>query len=646
MATKIRASNLHTEVNNSIVTKLPLAGGTMTGDIDMGNHSLLFGDFRIQREGNSLTFKHNNNVIALLNSLGDFEVVGDLNSNQNFIYTIGGFTPDLVIDFKQNYYRTGGTDSTLSSSVTHTRASSATMTNSSGNLVTVGNNVPRTGHHVYNGSAWVNEGILHESEARTNALHNSGDVTGTRWVQQIGVTSTATGSPFGSYQSASPTSTGSVEAQSYQIGNPLTQGATYVAWSLAKYSAGNGWFSVSLFDTSSQNNRGWFDLQNGVVGSKDTSIIDYGMIDYGDGWWLCWASKAAASTSGGINLGVTTGDGATGRNSGDVILIAGSQFEQGSTPSSYIPTTGSTATRAAETLTVPNANMPLATPVIIGTEEITNGTFNTDTSGWIAANSTLSVDSNRLKVTATGSFAGAKQDFTTVTGKTYIVTANFTYGDINGYLQIEDRNGGGYLYNDWSPGYSSDTSVTGTFTAVSNLTRVLMLQKYGGSGNYSFWDNISVKEINPISVSIQMDGKMTYSDNNVSNAPNGQGGEVQFSRWWKDASNFISQSLLTDYLDGTLYFIQKNSSGGVDFVQDHEHYDPGVNIPFNIASRHGSTFINGASAGTAFTANTTPTALMTTTDYFELAPKFMGTIGKLRVWSDDLTDTGIAEATT
>ena len=27
---------------------------------------------------------------------------------------------------------------------------------------------PRVGHHVYNGSAWVNEGILHESEARTN----------------------------------------------------------------------------------------------------------------------------------------------------------------------------------------------------------------------------------------------------------------------------------------------------------------------------------------------------------------------------------------------------------------------------------------------------------------------------------------------
>ena len=30
--------------------------------------------------------------------------------------------------------------------------------------------LPRVGHHIYNGNAWVNEGVLHESEARTNLL--------------------------------------------------------------------------------------------------------------------------------------------------------------------------------------------------------------------------------------------------------------------------------------------------------------------------------------------------------------------------------------------------------------------------------------------------------------------------------------------
>ena len=234
--------------------------------------------------------------------------------------------------------------------ITFSRTSSATFLGSNGLLQTAANNIPRI---EYDATGAV-KGLLVE-EARTNILTSSGDVTGTGWTQQIGVTSTATGSPFGSYQSASPTSTSSTEAQSYQIGKTLASGATYVAWSLAKYSAGNGWFSVSLYDTGSNNNRGWFDLQNGVVGSKDASIIDYGMIDYGDGWWLCWVSKNASSTSGGINLVVTTGDGAIDSNSGDVVLIAGSQFEQGAFPTSYIPTTGAPATRANDLAEIPTS---------------------------------------------------------------------------------------------------------------------------------------------------------------------------------------------------------------------------------------------------------------------------------------------------
>jgi hypothetical protein len=38
-------------------------------------------------------------------------------------------------------------------------------------------------------------------------------------------------------------------------------------------------------------------------------------------------------------------------------------------------------------------------------------------------------------------------------------------------------------------------------------------------------------------------------------------------------------------------------------------YSPDTNVPFNLAARHGSTFINGAHEGTLLTANTTPTIL-------------------------------------
>jgi hypothetical protein len=113
-----------------------------------------------------------------------------------------------------------------------------------------------------------------------------------------------------------------------------------------------------MYDTGKGNEQAYFDLQNGVVGSKNPLIIDHGMVDYGDGWWLCWASSNAASTSGGLSLEVPNGDGVQSCTATDVILIAGSQFELGSTPSSYIPTTTATVTRAADLLTVPAANLP------------------------------------------------------------------------------------------------------------------------------------------------------------------------------------------------------------------------------------------------------------------------------------------------
>ena len=75
-------------------------------------------------------------------------------------------------------------------------------------------------------------------------------------------------------------------------------------------------------------------------------------------------------------------------------------------------------------------------------------------------------------------------------------------------------------------------------------------------------------------------------------------------------------------------------------------YSPDTNVPFNIAARHGSTFINAAHEGTLLTANTTPTVLpaLSATD-LNLGYIFMGTIGEFRMWSDDLGDVGITEAT-
>ena len=366
---------------------------------------------------------------------------------------------------------------------------------------------PRVGHHVYNGSAWVNEGILHESEARTNLMTDSGDLTSADWSWPGGliVGTVTTGSPFGTHQTISPrsSSAGTGAEQRYQIGKSITSGSTYVTSSLVKYSAGSGWFILIPYDTGSGNRRAWFDLQNGVVGTKDANVLDYGMIDYGDGWWLCWASANVTSTSGGMSVEMPNGDGVRTCTATDVILIAGSQFELGSTPSSYIPTSDSTVARAAETLTVPAANLP----------------------------------------------------------------------------------------------YSSTN------------------------------------------VSIQIDGKMTYADD---------GATTFFYRWLLNPTNYAQTVLqTTGSYEGRIRSSQRETTSGYDEVAtSNSYFTPDINVPFNISSRHGSTFLNAAEGGTALTANTTVTALpdLSSADLL-LGSIFMGTIGKFRVWDEDLTDAGIVEAT-
>ena len=339
-------------------------------------------------------------------------------------YAILGFEPKLVFDFKADTYKTGGEPTTFSSAMTHTRASSATMVNSSGNLVTVGNNVPRTGHHVYNGSAWVNEGILHESEARTNLLLNSGTLS----TQSVTVAAVANTISF--------TGTGTVTLSGVSTAGPLV---------------GTG---------TGENNR---------------------------------VNLTFTPTAGTLTLTVSG-------------TVTNAQLEAGSTPSSYIPTSGSAVTRAADLLTVPAANLP--------------------------------------------------------------------------------------------------------------------------------YDNTNM--------SIQIDGKMTYADNGLSD-------EVQPYYWLLNATNYIKSSVSAlTARTGQSIFNQRQSTSGYDGVAGtNTDYSPDVNVPFNIAARHGSTFINGAHEGTLLTANTTPTILpdLSATD-LTLGRTFMGTIGQFRMWDEDLTDAGITEAST
>ena len=83
-------------------------------------------------------------------------------------YAVNNFDPSLVFDFEQNYYRTGGTETTLNPAVTHSRAGQATMTDGYGAEEVTNGDFTGTG----NVTNWTLEGT-----ATNNNGVNKFDVT-------------------------------------------------------------------------------------------------------------------------------------------------------------------------------------------------------------------------------------------------------------------------------------------------------------------------------------------------------------------------------------------------------------------------------------------------------------------------------------
>ena len=554
-------------------------------------------------------------------------------------YIVLGFNPELVFDFQQEYYRTSGSDTTFESALTTTRASNATMVDSSGTLVTVGVNVPRRGHHIWNGSAWVDEGYFHESEARTNELLDSGDVFESNW------TGTASGL-WGTYE----------EVLSYfgttayrLLGDGVTSSLNRVTGS-----GKTGTFSGGSETASCWVEGGTGEVQLGVYDSTDGAFVYRAR--------LVWSSGVVSDVTG--TGSVVLDDLGTGPNGGQLYRIAatcngtvgntrrfylypggtsattngcivhGAQLEAGSTPSSYIPTAGATVTRAADAMTISAANLPWPEPVVIGPELVTNGTFDTDTDWTLSAGWTIT--DGKLEGDATGGVVeNVVQTLATVVGNVYNLT-----------FDVDTVSGNDVLLNVGSSSLGTQAILTTgskSFFFVSSADNEILQFRFSGAstaGDTITIDNISVSEINPLAVSIQMEGTMTYADEGE------KASAVGFVNWLFTGSNYIQDRIDTSGSgsSGTFTTIQ-SASGVIDFKQKISAYSPGINVPFNIASRHGSTFINGAVDGTALTADLTPTALpyLENTD-MEIGSTFNGTIKLFRVWADDLTDVGIAEA--
>lgn len=123
---------------------------------------------------------------------------------------------------------------------------------------------------------------------------------------------------------------------------------------------------------------------------------------------------------------------------------------------------------------------------------ISNGTFDSATTGWTASLSSLSVSSRRLRVTNSGAATGSAQTtITTVVGNEYEYFIDIIQGtSASGQVYIGTTAGNAQVLSEVS---TNTETISGRFVAESTTTHIALLNTSATNGHYTDWDNVSVR---------------------------------------------------------------------------------------------------------------------------------------------------------
>jgi trimeric autotransporter adhesin len=185
---------------------------------------------------------------------------------------------------------------------------------------------------------------------------------------------------------------------------------------------------------------------------------------------------------------------------------------------------------------------------VTGSELVTNGTFDSDTSGWTASALTTSVASGQATLTMTSTYGTFVQGITTVVGKTYTITCDIVSETVSGalYLGAGTTSGGSQL------GLST-TSVGSnafTFTATGTTTYVALYFN-GASSQAAVIDNFTAR-LAEEDRSVNGNGLQVFGT--VTKNPVATGADlVAYSGW--STSNYLEQPYNADLQFGTGDFV-------------------------------------------------------------------------------------------